>query len=139
MQTEDNNYFGSTIYAYTRANAIEDGLLVDVSATAKEAGFNYPVAMTISVWSDYAEWTEEDSKRQTTQDTKGRLFDIFTMLKVAIRSNKKSQDEVRFKVLVVPRDEESRAQKPRLILLKALLGGGDNGEPVITIMLPDED
>ena len=32
------------IYAYTRAQAIEDGVLADVSEVAKEAGFRYPVA-----------------------------------------------------------------------------------------------
>jgi|GEM_PF-3971997 len=31
--------FGQSIYIYTRAQAIEDGVLVDVSETAKEARF----------------------------------------------------------------------------------------------------
>ena len=34
------------ISRYTRAQAIEDGVLVDVSELAREAGFRFPVAMT---------------------------------------------------------------------------------------------
>jgi hypothetical protein len=30
----------------SRADAIRDGVLIDVSATAREAGFEYPVALT---------------------------------------------------------------------------------------------
>ena len=42
--------FGPAISAYTRAQAIEDGILVDVSETAREAGFKIPVAVTRTVW-----------------------------------------------------------------------------------------
>ena len=35
---------------YSRAQAIEDGILVDVSDTAREAGFTIPVALTRTVW-----------------------------------------------------------------------------------------
>ena len=36
--------FDPVISVYTRAQAIEDGIIVDVSETAREAGFNIPVA-----------------------------------------------------------------------------------------------
>ncbi len=42
--------FGPVLSAYTRAQAIEDGILVDVSETAREAGFTIPVAVTRTVW-----------------------------------------------------------------------------------------
>ena len=38
------------IHQYTRADAIRDGALIDVSATAREAGFKFPVALTAAVW-----------------------------------------------------------------------------------------
>ena len=38
------------IHRYTRAEAIADGVLVDVSALAKEAGFKYPMALTATVY-----------------------------------------------------------------------------------------
>jgi hypothetical protein len=33
------------IHAYTRANAIADGTLIDVSEVTREAGFRFPVAL----------------------------------------------------------------------------------------------
>ena len=42
--------FGPVLSVYTRAQAIEDGILVDVSKTAREAGFTIPVAVTRTVW-----------------------------------------------------------------------------------------
>ena len=46
-------YFGEPISIYTRAQAIEDGVLVDVSESAREAGFKFPVAVTRTVWDCY--------------------------------------------------------------------------------------
>ncbi len=69
------------IHAYTRKEAIEDGVLVDVSKLAKEAGFKWPVAMTSAVHAKYvqvppaADW----------QDETGRLWDILMVLHFNIR------------------------------------------------------
>ena len=38
--------FGEVIYTYTRAQAIEDGVLIDATEMAKETGFKWPVALT---------------------------------------------------------------------------------------------
>ena len=38
------------IFRYTRREAIEDGVLVDLTAWAKETGFKIPVACTSAVW-----------------------------------------------------------------------------------------
>ena len=78
MQAEQtlDGIFDASIYAYTRAQALEDGVLVDVTETANEAGFRVPVAMTTAAWADTVEWTEADSKRQTSQDESGRLWDV---------------------------------------------------------------
>ncbi len=35
------------IYCYTRRQAIEDGILIDVTVTAQETGFNWPVILSI--------------------------------------------------------------------------------------------
>lgn len=43
---------GPVIYSYTRAEAIADHVLIDVSETAWEAGFKWPVALTHAVWED---------------------------------------------------------------------------------------
>jgi hypothetical protein len=38
------------IHAYTRADALRDGVLIAVSQIAREAGFCFPVALTRAVW-----------------------------------------------------------------------------------------
>ena len=38
--------FGDVVSSYTRTQAIADGVLVDVKALARDAGFRHPVAMT---------------------------------------------------------------------------------------------
>ena len=45
--------FGEPISTYTRAEAIEDGVLVDVSETAAEAGITFPVAITRRLWTEW--------------------------------------------------------------------------------------
>ena len=42
--------FGEVIYAYTRKQAVADGVQVDVTKTAQEAGINFPVFITRGVF-----------------------------------------------------------------------------------------
>ncbi len=56
--------FGEPIHTYTRAQAIEDGQLIDVSTTAREAGIVWPVALTSAAWADCVAWTDETEKRK---------------------------------------------------------------------------
>ena len=37
-------FFGEVVYSYSRAQALADGVLIDVSDTAREAGFRWPVS-----------------------------------------------------------------------------------------------
>ena len=140
MQTPANttdslaDVFGEPISSYSRAQAIADGMLVDVSETAREAGFVFPVAMTRAAWSDCVEWSEADNLRLTYQDEAGRLWDVLWM---ASRAARRGGEEIRFQLYRVARG--GRGTRPRLVTLKGLCGPGDEGEPVITIMLPDED
>lgn len=136
MVENKDNYFSKLVYVYSRTQALEDGVLVDVTETAKEAGFRLPVAVTNAAWDKYVEWTDSDTKRQTYQNTAGRLWDVLWMAYLACRS-RKDTDCLYYQIYVVPR--EGRARMPKKTILKVVIGGGDNGEPVITIMLPSED
>ena len=120
------------IYAYTRAQAIEDGVLVDVSTVAKEAGIKFHVAMTATVWGQYVDVPEGVS----CQDETGRLWDIVWMLRCAAA---KFDGDTLFYKLYVRNHNRERLDRRDLVTLKALCGPGDDAEPVITIMLPDED
>lgn len=122
------------ISTYTRQEAIEDGFLVDVSETAKEAGIKFPVAMTKEAFEDCVAWSEEDNKRkQTFNDEDGRLWDVVYMLSLAIRSSGKSGSEITYQVYRIPRAGKGRMA--RRVDLYAQVTGGDSGEPVITIDL----
>jgi hypothetical protein len=134
MSEETNKGFwddAEIIYAYTRAQAIEDGELVDVSETAREAGIKFPVAVTRAVWVKYVEIPEG----VTCQDERGRLWDILWML----RCNAGRGGDTLFFKLYVRNHNRERLTKADLVTLKAVCGPGDTPEPVITIMLPDED
>ena len=67
-----------TIYSYTRKQALEDGVLIDVSKTAKEAGFKVPVAVTNGLYFEYIEPSEE--LKQQGQSATGRLWDMLFIL-----------------------------------------------------------
>jgi hypothetical protein len=133
----NNGFFGDVISIYTRAQAIEDGQLIDVSETAREAGFTLPVAMTATVWSDCVAWTQDDNVKQAYQDESGRLWDILFMAYHGIRTNKASGDQLLYQLYRVPRD--GRSTKAVLTTLKLIIGPGDTPGPVITILLPNED
>lgn len=123
------------IHTYSRADAIADGVLIDVSSVASEAGFKVPVALTAEVWEDCVAWTHQDSKRQVLQDEAGRLWDVLWMAFVAARGAQ--GDRVSFQLYRVPRG--GRGCRPRLTTLQLHIGPGDQHEPVITISLPGQD
>ena len=72
------DFFGPVICSYTRADALSDGMLVDVSEMAQEAGFKIPVAVTTSVWEECIYWPEDEANGYG-QSTDGRLWDVLFM------------------------------------------------------------
>jgi hypothetical protein len=75
------------IFRYTRAQALDDGVLVAVpAALATEAGFRWPIALTAAAWADTVAWDEDTEARKpspTGQDETGRLWDVLTMTRHA--------------------------------------------------------
>ncbi len=131
-----NPLFGEVIHRYTRAEALADGMLVDATEMAREAGFRVPVAMTAAAWSKTVAWTDTDSARQTPQDESGRLWDVLWMAYVTAR-RASGACRVPFQLHAVPRG--GKARLPRPMTLHMHIGPDDDGKPVITIMNPDED
>lgn len=114
------------IVRYTRAQAIADGVLVDVSewASPKEmmGGFTIPVAVTAAVWSLV------NTPDQPHEDVRGRAHDVLWMASLAARRNSDS-DRATFAVRLSRSD----------VRMWIHVGPGDNAEPVATIMLEGED
>ena len=140
--------FGEVIHSYTRAEAIADGYLVDLTTfsfrpnlnVCQEVGIKFPIAITRAAYERTIQ--EDGAELPPCQDISGRMFDVVNMLRFAIRRSAGGSD-VRFVVSVrnwIRRQgQRINATKQENIILKALCGPGDDGEPVITIMLPDED
>ena len=141
--------FGPVIFAYTRAQAIEDGVLVDLTSNApegaeikqlvQEAGFLVPVAMTAAAYTEavLAGTTEDEDGWfifPAGQSNKGRLWDVLMVLRFSARASRNS-DRVYFAVDV----DTNGDGKHKTVKLWSLVGPGDGGEPVLTIMLEGED
>ncbi len=106
------------IYNYTRQQAIEDGVLADVTPIAKMQGFKFPVALTTGVYAEVIE--DPDAQAEAFN-----LRQLLTQLHLYIKLGKANGDRLDFSF----NGHE----------LYSLCHAGDNFEPVITIMLIGED
>ncbi len=124
------------IFAYTRADALSDGVLVELSdQMVSEAGIKVKVAVTRAVWDDYLSPSYLDE--MSGQSVEGRTWDLLWMFGCAARRSRHAST-IQFRVLFVTM-KESGSIVTEDVLLKAVCGPGNEGEPVITIMLPWED
>jgi hypothetical protein len=134
--TED--LFGPAIHTYSRAQAIADGALIDLTAKAKEHGvsmpFKFPLACTAAIWA----WIvpSDDEQTRDGQSIAGRLWDVLWLLLCAVRRSGGGSN-LQYDVIFVRR-ESSKLRRP-VVKIKSICGPGDDAEPVITLMLPEED
>src|SRR4051812_24331179 len=82
-------------HSYSRKQALEDGILIDVSQTAREAGFRYSVALTSTVWAEYVK--VQDGVE--TQDEAQRLRDLLFSCRTIIQQCEDG-DSLRFQFIV---------------------------------------
>jgi len=121
----------NVVYAYSRAQAILDGVLVDVTETAREIGFRIHTVVTDHLFHGYVEVPAGlDGEGQSVT---GRLHDLMVLALFAAR-RAVNTDRVTFKAdfLMAPGRKET-------VEVIAHIGPGDHGEPVLTIMLPEDD
>lgn len=123
MSDSLSSFFGEPIFSYSRAQAIEDGVLIDITKMAKEAGFRFPTVITAAV---YAIVRDETS---TSDSVDGRLWDICSIAMLAMKGAQRGQDRVNFNVII------GRRTQPLYIQI----GPGDTPAPVLTIMMQGED
>jgi hypothetical protein len=150
MRNQPDDLWGDPIFSYTRAQAIADGVLIDLTTAADDkgqrlcpqAGFKVPVAITRTAWAQTIEaggsWRPngegEVLELKGGQSLTGRLWDLLWMLRVA-SGKAANSDRVHFQVLV---DVEGDGRR-EMVKLWALCGPGDDAQPVITIMVEGED
>lgn len=120
----NNNPFGDVIYSYSRKQAIEDGVLVDLSQVeCMRQHWKHHFACTAAIWSIL-----EQALAKPAQDVSGICHDISTMAKLAIHGAHDTS-QVHFEVIIAGAKHA----------MKLHVGPGDTPEPVLTLMLPNED
>jgi hypothetical protein len=120
---EINDLFGEPIYSYSRAQAIEDGVLVDLSQfEVIRMHWKINLCCTAAVWELIDDAVENHGK-----DCAGVLHDLSHMAKLAI--GKTPGDTLHFQCIV----------GSALRSFKLHCGPGDTPVPVLTLMLPNED
>ena len=133
------------ISQYTQADAIDDGVLIDLMqgdmAAVVRAQIKFPVTVTATVWAMIEEGVASD---EHCNDLLGVVHDLVWMARCAIKTATHGGRELLFKVVITgckPRTSEflCRGRKGDMHTLKLVCGPGDNMEPVMTIMSPDED
>ena len=133
IQSNKNPFEGAPlIYSYTRKQAIEDGVLVDLTPWARETGFTIPLACTATVCNQHV--TPPEGSRAVGQSERGRAHDLLWMLWLAIKKQPEAADLLIFEVIFL-----NAGGKRETVKLKAICGPGDNAEAVLTVMLPNED
>ena len=119
------------ISVFTRADALSDGILSDVSEIAEEEGFKVPVALTRAA---YLSIEPSEEERSRGDDLRGRLHDLFwTMSQALRRKSYLEASRIDFQLNLFQDGNHIS------LALRALLHPGDRGEPVMTILLPNED
>jgi hypothetical protein len=149
-QSDSSDFWGEPIHAYTRAQAIADGVLVDLTTATddkgqllcQQAGFKVPVAITRTAWAKTVEaggtWKPsgngETLELKGGQSLTGRLWDVLWMLRMAC-GQASNADRIHFQLLV----DVNGNGRHETVRLWALCGPGDDPRPVMTIMLEGED
>ena len=131
-QADRENFFGGVIYAYSRSQAVADGVQVDVTKTAQEAGIKFPMFLTRAVFDAYVAVPPD----VTGQDEAGRLWDLIWMARFAILRSHGHTD--RLPVALYVRNDNHRAKLVKLIAVCSALDI-DDPQPALTLMMADED
>lgn len=125
--------FGEPIHVYTRADALADGVLVDVTEPATAGmlgGFAVPVAVTAAVW---AAIEAIPASLRGLASSRGRLHDVLWMANLAVRRHTASSGLLRFQVIL-----PQRGTRKRVRTFCAHVGPDDQGRPCVTIGYPED-
>jgi hypothetical protein len=127
-------YETTIISAYSREQAIDDGVLIDMpQSICREAGVTVPCAMTAGLFSQL---NVTNADKQLGQSLSGRMWDLLNGFRMAIKlSGAGLTDQLTFSLIIA----SATPNRKRVILVKSIIGAGDSGEPVITFLLPNED
>lgn len=134
MQTQNylTEFFGAPIHTYTREQALEDGVLVDLmqdkmAETARQH-YKFSIACTSAVF-DIMRKAVENTRH--CNDYAGILHDMLWMSRIYKRTV--DENTVIFRVII------KGAGRKSVFDFKMVCGPDDDGTPCLTIMFPNED
>lgn len=125
----------TVIHTYTRSQAIEDGVLIDITSTARESGIRYPTVVTENLYRTYIE--PPPNTVDLGQSEEGRLWDVLSVMRAY--ASRSQGDRISFPVDFVVGRTSDGAPVVRAATILAMVHPGDAGEPVVTIMLPGDE
>jgi len=125
------------IHTYSHRQAVEDGLLIDVSDTARRMGFDVPVFVTNTIWTEVI----------CPDRVIGRLqVGLFLAYVKGILRNLHEEDALEDDLIELPMtlpmvgvhvvDREGKEVEPEERTLWLHLDADDDGEPIFKIMFP---
>lgn len=117
--------FGPVIHTYSRAQAMADGILIDVSDSEAARLFKYPCAITSNLHSALVRGAGSEAATYNA-----RLWDVLHMafLMAKIKARNSGDSDLFFRVKVGNRNLD----------LWANCGPGDDAEPVMTFGFPED-
>ena len=125
-----DDLFGDEIFRYTRQDAIRDGYLLDITPSAKQrADLKIPTAITLGLWESLTVKEEFRAEHPVVLD----LCDGVAFARAGLTTSRWFDGDhggillFKFKT------------QGRTVNVKFVLGPGDDGRSVATIMLPAED
>ena len=119
------------IFSYTRKQAIEDEVLIDVTEQAKQMGFKVHTVVTDHLYWEYL--TPPAGLEGEGQSVEGRLHDLLFKTLIAAKTFG-GGSRIEFDVLFL-----MSPGRWDTVHVLAIMGPGDHGEPVLTIMLPEDE
>ena len=133
--------YGEPVFVYTRAEAIADGVLVEVPAQlASEAGQNGAVALTAAL---EAIVQPTDDEKSGGQSYEGRLWDVLWMARFSRNAIIDSPRLVRMRFPVIfwmQRPDYRRGRAGQVTMhVDVVYSPDEHGNPTATFMLKEED
>ena len=118
---------GELIYSYTRQNAIDDGIFVDVTEVANPNGFKIPVAVTTNLFHSYV---NKEELEEEANDIRLNVF-LFTVWSAISKHRDKDKDSLL--CLTIKHDD-----KPLKVWVAIEAQSPTDPSPAINILLPED-
>jgi hypothetical protein len=128
----DSPFEDEPVYSYSRKQALDDGVLVDLTDFTADHGIVFPAACTAGVYYRYL--VPDKTLQAQGQTLEARIDDLLSTLAVAIKGQPASADRLTFQTaFLMPRGRKVT------VTFTCICGPDDAGDPVLTILLPGED